>query len=46
MIILLYTFLVISFGGYKEFMICLIAFSKFSDMLPVQELLVIFEEFA
>ena len=33
-IILLYTFLVISFSQYKEYMICLISFSKFSDVLP------------
>ena len=33
-IILLYTFLVISFARYKEYMICLISFSKFSDVLP------------
>ena len=33
-IILLYTFLVISFARYKEYMICLILFSKFSDFLP------------
>ena len=32
-IILLYTFLVISFARYKEYMICLISFSKFSDVL-------------
>ena len=31
--ILLYTFLVISFARYKEYMICLISFSKFSDVL-------------
>ena len=31
---LLYTFLVISFAGYKEYMICLISFSKFPDELP------------
>ena len=29
----LYTFLVISFSQYKEYMICLIPFSKFSDVL-------------
>ena len=34
-IILLYTFLVISFDWYKEYMICLISLSKFSDVLPV-----------
>ena len=33
-IILLYTFLVISFFRYKEYMIWRISFSKFSDMLP------------
>ena len=33
-IILLYTFLVISFARYKEYMICLISFSKFLDVLP------------
>ena len=33
-IILLYTFLVISFAGYKEYRICLISFSTFSDVLP------------
>ena len=33
-IILLYTFLVISFAQYKECIICLISFSKFSDALP------------
>ena len=33
-IILLYTFLVISFAWYKEYIICLISFSKFSDVLP------------
>ena len=33
-IILLYTFLVISFARYKEYIICLILFSKFSDVLP------------
>ena len=32
--LLLYTFLVISFARYKEYMICLISFSKFSDVLP------------
>ena len=32
-IILLYTFLVTSFFRYKEYMICLISFSKFSDVL-------------
>ena len=33
-IILLYTFLVISFARYREYIICLISFSKFSDILP------------
>ena len=33
-IILLYTFLVISFARYKEYIIYLISFSKFSDVLP------------
>ena len=33
-IILLYTFLVISFVLYKEYTICLISSSKFSDVLP------------
>ena len=33
-IILLYNFLVISFAQHKEYMICLISFSKFSDVLP------------
>ena len=32
--ILFYTFLVISFSQYKEYMICLISFSNFSDVLP------------
>ena len=27
-------FLVISFGRYKKYMICLISFNKFSDALP------------
>ena len=34
-VILLYTFLVISFARYREYIICLISFSKFSDVLPV-----------
>ena len=34
-IILLYTFLVITFARYKEYIIYLISFSKFSDVLPV-----------
>ena len=33
-IILLDTFLVTSFYQYKEYIICLISFSKFSDVLP------------
>ena len=33
-IILLYTFLVISFARYREYIICLISFSKFLDVLP------------
>ena len=33
-IIMLYTFLVISFAGYKAYIISLISFSKFSDVLP------------
>ena len=33
-IILLYTFLVTSFAQYKEYMIYLIGFSKFSEVLP------------
>ena len=32
--ILLYTFSVISFAQYKKYMICLIFFRKFSDVLP------------
>ena len=32
---LLYTFLIIYFAQYKEYIICLILFSKFSDVLPV-----------
>ena len=32
-IALLYTFLVISFARYREYIICLISFSKFSDVL-------------
>ena len=35
LIILLYTFLVISFVGYKQYMVHLISFSKTSDALPV-----------
>ena len=31
---LLYTFLVISFDWYKEYIICLISFCKFSEVLP------------
>ena len=33
-ITLLYTFLVISFSRYKDYIICLISFCKFSDVLP------------
>ena len=47
-IILLHTFLTISFSLYKEYMTCLISFSKSSDVLPAllaQELLVTFEAF-
>ena len=33
-VIMLYIFLVISFAGYKEYIISLISFSKFSDVLP------------
>ena len=33
-IILLYTYLLISFAQYKEYVNCLILFSKFSDVLP------------
>ena len=33
-IVLLYIFLIISFARYKEHNICLILFSKFSDVLP------------
>ena len=32
---MLYTFLVTSFSEYKKYMICLISFSKFSDVLPI-----------
>ena len=31
---MLYSFLVIYFAQYKEYFICLIPFSKFSDVLP------------
>ena len=34
-IILLYTFLVIYFTRYKEYIICLISFNKFANVLPV-----------
>ena len=34
-VLLLYTVLVISFARYKKYMICLISFSKLSDVLPV-----------
>ena len=30
----LYIFLVVSFAQYKEYIVCLISFSKFSDILP------------
>ena len=33
-IILLYIFLVISFARCKDYIVCLISFSKFSDALP------------
>ena len=33
-IILLHTFLVTSFLGYEEYLICLISFFTFSDILP------------
>ena len=33
-IMLLYTFLVISFARYKEYINCMILFSKFLDVLP------------
>ena len=33
-IILLHTFIVISFAQYKEYIICLISFSRFPDVLP------------
>ena len=32
--ILLHTFLVISFNLCKEYIICVISFTKFSDVLP------------
>ena len=32
--ILLYRFLVILFARYREYIICLISFNKFSDVLP------------
>ena len=32
--VLLYTFLVISFPQYKEYMICVISISTFLDVLP------------
>ena len=34
-VLLLYTVLVISFARYKKYMICLISFSKLSDVLPI-----------
>ena len=33
-IVVLYIFLLISFARYKQYMICLISFSTFSDVLP------------
>ena len=33
--ILLYTFFVLFFAQYKQYMLCLISFSNFSDLLPV-----------
>ena len=33
-IILLYTFLIVSFPRYKKYIIFLISFSQFSDLLP------------
>ena len=33
-VILLYSFSVIPFAQYEEYIICLISFSKFSDVLP------------
>ena len=47
-IILLYTFLLIYFARYKEFIICLISFSKFPDVLSAftcASLIVISEAF-
>ena len=44
-IILLYIFLVISLSRYKEYIICLISFSKFYLLLLGLELLPIFEAF-
>ena len=35
LVILLYTFLVICYAEYKEYIISRILFSKFSDVLPV-----------
>ena len=34
LIMLLYSYLVISFARYKEYIICMISFGKFSDVLP------------
>ena len=34
LIVLLHTFLVISFAQYKEYIICMISFSIFSDVFP------------
>ena len=33
-IILLYNYLLISFAQYKKYVICVVSFSKFSDVLP------------
>ena len=47
-IVLLYTFLVISFAQYREYIICLISFSKFADVLPAficERTICIFEPF-
>ena len=42
---LLYAFLVIPFAQYKEYVIWRISFQMYCQLLLVQELLVIFEEF-
>ena len=47
-VLLLYTFLVISFSQHKEYMTCLIPFSNVSDILLLlitPDLLVIFRAF-